>query len=374
VRLGLFTTFRASRKEPLSEVLDRVHSAFLQSGGPPELIFALADAPIPGFVSSVDRVLKRYPDFHPFLREEATLPGGPAIRHLTNRSTGQAITFDLVKGVASGMPRSFPFHSAVFWLARSDFGPPPQSPANAVIPGVSISDSWWVNGRMRSVSATMIVEADTANPKLASLPPSVEEVLDACGKASKRTQIPLADQPAGPFALAPLRRPEVAAPVAAVVTDYRARFEEILLRANLPHDLPPADYAMRVSVEATGPRKPVLVDVFRPMGYDCQGGSGTFELRRRTEGNLTVEVSLDVGTWSRSLTGSFQVHGLGFTATLPLRVSRRATPASYPIGDAAQWRQMVENLGALVAELDRSFVPAVEAASGPSPAWYHPER
>jgi hypothetical protein len=45
----------------------------------------------------------------------------------------------------------------------------------------------------------------------------------------------------------------------------------------------------------------------------------------------------------------------------------------YPIGDADRWHQIVENLAALVTELDRSFVPAVEAASGPSPEWYSPE-
>jgi hypothetical protein len=47
--------------------------------------------------------------------------------------------------------------------------------------------------------------------------------------------------------------------------------------------------------------------------------------------------------------------------------------AQYPIGDAEQWQKIVENLGALVAELERAFVPEVEAAAGPSPEWYHPE-
>jgi hypothetical protein len=46
-----------------------------------------------------------------------------------------------------------------------------------------------------------------------------------------------------------------------------------------------------------------------------------------------------------------------------------------PVSDfgADQWRQLVENLAVLVAELDRTFVPAVEAAAGPSPEWYRPE-
>ena len=57
--------------------------------------------------------------------------------------------------------------------------------------------------------------------------------------------------------------------------------------------------------EPTGPKKPILVGAFKPMGYDCRGGSGTFTLRRRTPGNLTVEVEVDVGTWSSNLTATF---------------------------------------------------------------------
>jgi hypothetical protein len=47
--------------------------------------------------------------------------------------------------------------------------------------------------------------------------------------------------------------------------------------------------------------------------------------------------------------------------------------AQYPIGDAAQWEKITENLGALVRELERSFVPEIETAAGPSPEWYQPE-
>ena len=45
----------------------------------------------------------------------------------------------------------------------------------------------------------------------------------------------------------------------------------------------------------------------------------------------------------------------------------------FPIGGPERWRQIVENLAALVAELDRSFVPEIEAIAGPSPEWFRPE-
>jgi hypothetical protein len=88
-----------------------------------------------------------------------------------------------------------------------------------------------------------------------------------------------------------------------------------------------------------------------------------------------VELSVDVGTWSNLAMARFRVLGLGFKAVLLLPVTAAAPAGTqYPIGDAEQWRKIVENVSALVAELDRSFVPAIEAAAGPSPEWYQPEK
>jgi len=110
------------------------------------------------------------------------------------------------------------------------------------------------------------------------------------------------------------------------------------------------------------------------MGYSCRGGSGIFTLRRRTPANLTVELMLDVGTWSHSVTAIYRVLGVGFAVSLRLPVTARGAGAQYPIGDAEHWAKIVANIAALVAELDRSFVPEVERAAGPSPEWYTPER
>jgi len=81
----------------------------------------------------------------------------------------------------------------------------------------------------------------------------------------------------------------------------------------------------------------------------------------RTPGNLTVEITLDVGTWSKSLTGSLTVHGVGFGATLRLPVSKQALEGmQYRIGDAAHWQKLVDNMA------------AIEAAAGPAPEWFKP--
>jgi hypothetical protein len=375
MRVALHTTFRANKKEPLGALLERIHTAFLTSGvGEPSIALSCSDAPVAGFTSGVERLLKRHPELKRLAVTGSMLPGGPVVRQIA----GEGVAFSTVATIAAGVPRSFPFHNVSVHFQSLAFGleRPPES-RGVVMPGVIVGDSWWVSGRERSVSALTVVEADSAGGKLPALPEPVAAVFAVCGKVKSTVQVPLAESTA-PTALPKAAKPspEVARAVNAVVLDYRARLAEIIERAALPHDLPSAQDALMTTglAETTGPKKPVLVRAFKPLGYDCRAGSGTFTLRRRTSGNLTVEIDLDVGTWSRSLTASFSVVGLGFKALFPLPVSKRAIAGGqYKIGNAERWHQIVDNLAAVVAELDRGFVPAVEAASGPSPAWFTPE-
>jgi hypothetical protein len=57
--------------------------------------------------------------------------------------------------------------------------------------------------------------------------------------------------------------------------------------------------------------------------------------------------------------------------TIPVAV-RALGAMQYPIGDAERWQKIVENLAAIVKELDQSFVPDIERAAGPTPEWYQP--
>ena len=83
--VAVFTTFAASRKEPLAEMVERIHAAFLAAGfGEPRVRFTFSDPPgslelgvvqaIAGIkrVSSIERVLKRTPELERFTREVPT--------------------------------------------------------------------------------------------------------------------------------------------------------------------------------------------------------------------------------------------------------------------------------------------------------------
>lgn len=381
MHVALLTTFQASRKDPLGDVLTRIHAAFLTSGlGEPLIQFSFADGPLPGMVSSVERVIKRYPDLQRFVSTAPTMPTAPPVRMISNGKTspaaGETIPFSTLVAIAKGVPRSFPFHNLAVHFKSPAFGVsfPIAGPLAAMDPGIVVHDSWWVSGRSRSVTAVASVDADPRSTTLPSPRDDVAAVLAACGKVKETTQVLLAASAQGStIAAAPQ---DVAQAVAAILIEYRDHLADVVERATLPHDLPTAREALDTVPlgQTSGPKKPVLVQAFKPMGYDCRSESGVFTLRRRTPGNLSVEISLDVGSWSNSLTASYSISGLGFGARLPLPVSKRDLRArQYQIGGAGRWQQIVDNLAALVAELDRSFAREIEAAAGPSPNWYRPK-
>src|ERR1700749_4830902 len=96
--MAVFTIFAVSRKEPLGEVVARVHAAFAAAGfGQPDVGFSMSDpretptAAASGIkrVSSNARVLKRWPELERF-----ALKSGPTnrltISNLAGDSVGQA--------------------------------------------------------------------------------------------------------------------------------------------------------------------------------------------------------------------------------------------------------------------------------------------
>src|SRR5437867_933065 len=199
MRVALLLTFNASRKEPLAALLERIHAAFPASGqGDPSIRFSFSDAPLPGYVSSVDRVLKRHPQLERFLTTSATLPGGPPIRQISNGpvspAAGESVPLATLLAIAAGVPKSFPFHNLSVQLYSAAFGEAARP--GAMTPGVMVGDSWWVNGRSRSLTALTMVDADPASKKLPSPPDPVVAILAACGKVKSTVQVPFAESSA----------------------------------------------------------------------------------------------------------------------------------------------------------------------------------
>jgi len=374
--------FKADRKEPLGDLIRRVAAQFEQSGLQAEILATFSDGPA-GIraTSAVERALKKHPHLAAFEHNDAPLQaaGIPPIRRLTNGDASIPFPMADILALADGVPRSLPFHAIGIHFGHAEFGhaafPIGLSPPT----GIAVGDSWWINGRNRSLSAFYAVDADATSKKLPEPPPAVAAILASFGKPRRKAQFvaPTAPAPAAPGAAPDSKGaavpPEIAL-IVPIVTKYRGELKALVERLELPHDLPPANEALLTSRGASGPLKPTLVEAFEPRGYDCRGGSGTFTLRRRTTTNHIVDVELDVGTWSRSLTFMFHVRGPGFNATLLPPITKRDAARQYPIGDTANWEQIVANVAAIADELSRTFVPEIEAAVGPAPAWFEPRR
>jgi hypothetical protein len=379
MKVAVQLEFKTDRKEPLGQLVRRVAAQFEQNGLQPEILATFSDSP--GGIrttSAVQRAIKKFPHLARFERNDAPMPGVaiPPIRRLTNRELTEPFPLADVLALADGVPRSLPFHAVSVHFGHLDFGkatfPAGMSPQT----GIAIGDGWWVNGRNRDLSAFYAVEADAASKKLPDPPATVRAIFAGLGKPKRSAQFvaPDAPTPAGGIDSAGTSLPREIALVAPIIAKYRNDMKALIERIPLPHDLPPAAEAFQASRGASGPLKPTLVEVFKPRGYDCRGGSGTFTLRRRTKTNLVVDVELDVGTWSRSLTFMFHVHGPGFNATLMPPVTARHASRQYPIGDTSNWQQIVANVAAVVDELDRTFVEEIEAAVGSAPEWFEPGR
>jgi len=427
--MALFTTFAASHKEPLVDVVERIHAAFVAQGfGEPLVRFSISDPPnsaevsavtaIMGTkrVSSIERVLKRWPELERFARlAGAARPGGARARVMSNLSlsgTVEPVDFAILKEIARGVPKSFPCHGITLHFSAPGFSEGPELPAAAdpqtirmlaragvdvfagqpTSAGISVKDSWWASGRQRYVGALRLVEADASSKKLPAPPERVAAVLAASGKVRKTMQVPCVmpqgEAEARSAAPADVMDMETTGAIRSVVRAYRERMAELL--EALPHDLPhaaePPESPTPSGIAATGPKKPVLESAFAPMGYDCRGEHGNFKLQRRTQGHLAVQLQVDIGAWGSTVNARLKVIGLkngqGFKAVLELPASRQAMRSTlrgvefvsqFPIGGPERWRQIVENLAALVATLDQSFVPEIEAVTGASPEWFQPE-
>ena len=314
--------------------------------------------------SSVERAIRRFPELRRFDYTARPWPQAELERQLGNdlRSPfcGEPVDFPTLLEIVSGVPQSFPFFSVSVRLTHPAFGPEPHAntPQN-LWPGMVIEDIWGITRRKVSLTAVAVVDADPASDAVLILAPPAAAVLSTCGKPKLTRQM-----------LLPGQRSDVADKVSAIAQDLESRMKEVVRQARLPHAF--SEEADHLPAKAAGTRKPALARAFQPLGYDCRGGTMmTLTCRRQTASNLVVELHMDFGSRGDLVRPTYIVHGLGFSASIRLPISLNSISRNlHWLVDAARWQQVVENLAALVAELDGSFLPDIEAAAGPSPAWY----
>lgn len=361
MRVCITCQWRVEKKETLGLLLRRVFDVGRAAGlGAPAIEFAAT----PGFfgrTNTIDRIVKRFPELAT-LRvampgagplaspvPEAAVAGVPAGEALMTRHLAPSpFTEELLLALADGVPRSFALQNVDVALRWPEFGE-----HAATQTGMLINDmTWGSGGRKRLLMGVALVDVDPG-ARAIELPARVTAMFNAFGKPVSRTQQPL---------MAP--GTESAGPPPG--------FDEVFARhrAAMVARVPTLPHVVEVDgrSEPSGPKKPALAAAFKPMGYDCRGGSGEFTLSRRTPGNLVVELTIDVGTWGNHYTGLMTIHAPGWKVAMKILVAEREGQVS--VAGPEGWRKIVDNLAAQVAALDREFVPEVEALLGPAPAWH----
>jgi hypothetical protein len=353
------STYRASKKESFGVLLRRIRDGLATASLPVSYEYAFADSPVGGGVSAVDRAVKKFPQLAALV-QTTSIPGiaGPAQKMIHGGDTD--LPFATVAEVADGLPRSLPFHSAHVRFTGTAFGVGQMQMAT----GVVASDSWWVNGRQRSLSVSFVVDAGESKKPVPE--GALAVFLATLGKPAKTNRFPLVSP-----VTSPAQPGEARSELIELVRKYRAKLPDLVADAAMPHALPTRMEALTMrSAHDQHPLKPTLVRHFEPLGFSCKGGVGTFSLRRRTSANHVVEVDLDVGTWSRLVIAHFRVHVPGYCCSLPMPVAPGVDGGQYPIGDAERWEKIVANLAVLSAHLDREIVPEIDAVAGPAPEWF----
>jgi len=380
MKLFIRQEYRATKKEPFGAMLRRIYEGLGQGGVPVLYRFTFADHPVPGMISSVARAVKKFPYLAPLVTTEPIAPilrakepdkvGPPAIL-----GNAERLEFSRLAEVADGLPRSLPFRLADVRFYTEEFGKAPatvktDTPAAEALlhghfsTGMRASDTWWVNGRNRHLGAAYVVEVEQRSRNVPLPPGALGAFLATLGKGRTLAQFAIEESEEGEKVV--VKGKSQAPPeLVGLAEKLRERMPELIAAARMPHAIESAK-----AEHAASPLKPALEKHFKPMGYATKGGSGIFTMRRRTAGNHVVEVSLDVGTWSRSLTGHFHVYLPDFAIRLPMPASPELNARQCDIGDAERWEKLVENMAAFTRHLDREVVPEVEKVAGPAPAWF----
>ncbi|MDP8980150.1 MAG: hypothetical protein M3O35_06130 [Acidobacteriota bacterium] len=179
-------SYRAGKKEPFGALLRRLHDALSAAELPVSYEFAFADSPVGGGVSAVDRAVKKFPRVAALVRTDSA-PGILAPAHKTIYGGDQDLPFQTLAEVADGLPRSLPFHSARVRFGGPAFGVgPPLAPS-----GILAGDSWWVNGRERSLIANFVVDAGEWAAKVPVPQGPLAVFFATLGKPAKTNRFPM---------------------------------------------------------------------------------------------------------------------------------------------------------------------------------------
>lgn len=362
-------------------LLDRVIGALQRNDivvPPPHIHFE--QSPHIG-TSAIERATRRFPELSPLV---GTYRDGNGTERAVISSVGSpsTLSWPTALALADGVPRRFPFNQAAFFVApihwSSQAAPPtlPTGPhVGAVVealystPSITVNSDWWISKRQYSMRAVVSTPTHLEGPTLPPPPPNVSAALAELGSVRQEELVPT---------LEPAEQEQIdrADPLASkIMAGYDASTDEIASTLPFPHLLPhPLNTFSLTDYEACGTLKTSLIQAYRVLGYHYESrdsGQGVFILRKRTALHHSLEVHVDVGSYSKHASFLLCLDGPGWRARALVPVNCHAAHSlGYPIVNAGIWRRIVENSVVAVRYLESSFVSEIEALYPAAPAWY----
>lgn len=360
--------YTVPKPHELGAFVDRVADAFAAIGEPDARIdFLFLDNRF-NVRSPIDRLIKAYPAFAPFLiAGEGEAPGPVRERVVTSflpATAGLApIPVAVLREVARGIPRRFAFPSTNFvWktprLGDEVQGAPSQRFAQALaVPGIVVRPVGSVTvtayafpGSAKKIALTATVTSDEDITRSSQLAAPARALLEALGPKGKDTVQPLLDatQQAALREQAERFAPAFERGKAA----FAARVAELQL-APLAPDAPATGMNFRVAEQ--------LRDVLRSLGYKPakSSGHGTVTVMKK-RGDWILSVYVDRGTWSQHFNAIWMLGRPGFGRRIILPLAADGRTVTKQVSD--------ENIGAICANVAKVVTLAEEAVFAELPS------
>lgn len=393
MRIFKIYEYKISRKDNLSEWFDKIQKVVEQyQFNEGHNWFCLEENFFQG-VSAIDRLKKKDPNMIKYEMEAKEIHD-PDLRRkkaLTNCKDGfhelvnpngvhESIDFPAIRNIAEKIPRSYPFHEALFIFDDIDWFQTGERREAAKLldinffPGVHqnlssrivFKSSWWVTGRQLTLNAAVEVPVSkSGNPEEIKLPDTIHSI----GKIDRVSTVIIPDD------LTYARLKKMQPKVDEIIKNYSSlEFDKMLEdKGVLPHSLPSQ---FDLAGELNTPFKKSLTAQFKPMGYSY--GTffhGIYTFVKRTKSDHQITLAFDTGRMKEALSctmvieSPFWKHRLD----LPSAVGKEQVHFSrghFPIPDEGMKEKVIANFKAAAAYLEETFVPEIESLYEPAPEWF----
>lgn len=344
--------------------------------------FYLADSPIAGGVSSIKRILKRFPELDKYVFEHEEKIGNETHTYLVlsnfpnddyfqmggsvvEGKNKDNIRFEILLEIIEGIPRKLPLHKAVFLFDQLNWS----QKVNVInehvynMSSILYANNWWMPKRDISLFANVSV-SESANEKdcLQPLSDELNHTLLQLGTIKKKSLQCLLNQ------------------------GEKAKFETVWyecnqlissFRKNMVNNNPFVfPHALIENHEhfTTLPRKQTVSKMMKKLGYKHlpkEGFHGVIVYGKLTKQNHRILLEFDSGRGFFDLRCNFILEGPYWKhrmEELPCR------PNSYgdffPIPDIETLEKVVENFSVVIQYLEETIVKDIEKLYGPAPKWF----